>query len=83
MRVNTWDIAHHLLKRFLGSPLPVVGRAGRAALAENRVWVRNKDDARQFSGLQVSKHVDHDGAKAGAGERSDTYVENAFVSTEK
>lgn len=48
MRVNTWDVAHHFLKRFLCSPLPVVRRAGRAALAENRVWVREEHDGGHF-----------------------------------
>lgn len=51
MQANTWYVAHHLLKGFLGSPLPVMRRAGRAALAENSVWVRNKHDADHFLDL--------------------------------
>lgn len=44
----TWDVAHHFLKRFLCSPLPVVRRAGQAALAEDCVWVRNRHGGGHF-----------------------------------
>lgn len=37
-RIKTWNVAHHLLERPLGSALFVLSRASRTALTEHCVW---------------------------------------------